>query len=174
MATFLYSTGIESVIRTFGKKFKEDVLAVKDGMHICGQRLLELAQEYVPKDTWALHDTGRYHIEGSGITANAVVEFGGRAPGHDVPVDYAAIVHNDLTAYHEPPTCALYLEKATREMRGLFASIIGRRIAKDTINDTINDETSTRRQLINMGLIRPSRKVAKPPRSRVVYRHPPR
>lgn len=122
----LVITGVRETISALKKTVTGDTVKVAEGLLRCSRDLLELAQYYVPKDTLALHDSGRVMGQGHGFAARYSVEFGG--PVGDVIVDYAHVVHNDLNAYHDPPTQALYLARASVELMPEFAKIMGRQM----------------------------------------------
>ena len=72
--------------------------------------ILELARDvYCPIDTGELRESGIVVEQGAGETYAAQVEFGTR---------YALYVHEDLTVYHEPPTQAKFLDRASEEVIG--------------------------------------------------------
>jgi hypothetical protein len=80
---------------------------------------LPLTRDRVPIDTGELRLSGRVegpHMEG-GVTATADIAYGG-PPGsgglNDVDVNYAIIVHEDLSARH-PIGQAKYVESVVRE-----------------------------------------------------------
>lgn len=132
----LIVTGIRETISAMHKTVAGDTVKVAAGLNQCARELLTLSRFYVPKDTWALHDTGRVVGHSHGFAARYSVEYGGTPLLHedlsgehdqaDVIVDYAAVVHNDLTARHDPPTQALYLSRASVELMPRFAQIMGR------------------------------------------------
>ena len=123
----LIITGIRETISALKKTVAGDTVKVAAGLEQCARELLALSRFYVPKDTWALHDSGRVVTTGHGFAARSTVEYGGAPHGHDdVIVDYAHVVHNDLNARHDPPTQAMYLARASVELMPRFAQIMGR------------------------------------------------
>lgn len=86
----------------------EDVLPfnLKEGM----QPVFDRSQELVPVDTKALKDSG--FIEITSFRSNPTVHVG-YAKGNK-PF-WATFVHEDLTAHHEAPTQAKFLEQALNE-----------------------------------------------------------
>lgn len=122
----LIVTGVRETIRSVGRTVLNDGVKIAAAQQQFAMEVLALSNHYVPKDTMALHDSGRVETHGRGFGAKTTVEYGGEAPGHDVIVDYAAVVHNDLEAFHDPPTCAMYLSRATVELSPRYAQIVGR------------------------------------------------
>jgi len=83
------------------------------------------SQVYVPKDTMALHDSGRISTP-----------FGKRTIiSYNTP--YAVRQHEDTRLRHQPPTRAKYLETALREKRDdalrIMATEIGNRTGMRTL-----------------------------------------
>lgn len=66
------------------------------------------SQEYVPKDTLALAQSGRLTVE-NGPRPTAFITYG------DEKAWYAALVHEYTWLNHEPPTRAKYLQAALEE-----------------------------------------------------------
>lgn len=66
----------------------------------------EMSQELVPVEFGELKASG--YLEMSQTKGHATVEMGYGKGGHP---DYAIIVHEDLEAYHAPPTQAKYLQQ---------------------------------------------------------------
>ena len=119
-------TGVQETIKAFGAASVEDARRIDEGLLACAHVVLRKALKYVPKDTHALEKTGQVQVEGRGFGARASVVFG----GEDAP--YALWVHEILDHYHEPPTCAKFLERAARETRGTQTSILRRKIVGRT------------------------------------------
>jgi hypothetical protein len=120
-------TNVGQVIRAFEKTREGHAVNMQSGLFLCAQVVLRKALKLCPIDTGALRDTGTAHVTGRGFGARAVVEFG----GPDAP--YALYVHENLDAYHEPPTQAKFLEAAARLTRGTCASIMQRRMGGETV-----------------------------------------
>jgi hypothetical protein len=75
--------------------------------------ILERSQTYCPIDTGALRSTARLTAELSEIDRSSVdMTYGGA----DSIAPYAAIVHENLEARHNPPTQAKYLQRAVDEL----------------------------------------------------------
>lgn len=123
----LVITGVRETLAALKKTVQGDTIKVAIGLNNCAVELLQRSRYYVPKDTWALHDSGRVvWNEQHGFATRFSVEYGGPVAGHDVVVDYAAVVHNDLAASHKPPTQAMYLSRASIELMPKFAREMGR------------------------------------------------
>ena len=112
----------EVVISAFGKATTEDAIKIATGIEKCLGIVLRKAQYYCPVLTGALYASGRIEVEGKGFGTKGTVEFGGL----DAP--YAVPVHERMDVYHEPPTCAKYLERAARESRGTMTALMKRQI----------------------------------------------
>jgi hypothetical protein len=105
-------TGVERVLKSVQKKRREDAVSIAEGGQKAGEIGLKKALYYCPIEKGPLRASGRVETEGKGRGAETRIEFGGpEAP-------YALWVHQDLDAKHDPPTCALFLERAVRETRG--------------------------------------------------------
>lgn len=80
--------------------------ALEQGLYALGSDIFADSQGIVPRDTGALAASGG--IEGPYTNAygspEVLIYYGGPA------AEYALFVHEDLDAYHDPPTSAKYLE----------------------------------------------------------------
>lgn len=74
------------------------------------QPIFDKSQEYCPKDTGALRDSG--YLEITSFRGNPTVEMGYAKGGNP---SYAAYVHEMVNIPHEPPTQAKFLERAVNE-----------------------------------------------------------
>lgn len=118
--------GVDRVLKAMKARSEGDRINIVEGLDKAGKIVLKLAKKYVPKDTLALEKSGREETTGTGLGAKGIVEFGGpEAP-------YAFIVHERLEVYHEPPTCAKYLERAVRESRGTITAMLKRQFTSGT------------------------------------------
>lgn len=77
----------------------------EEASYAAAVRIYQLSQVYVPVKTGFLKSTGRVEKEGKGFQRVCLVVY-------ETP--YAGYVHENLTAYHAPPTQAKYLETAAR------------------------------------------------------------
>lgn len=109
--------GVEVVIKALQKMATHDGRLIQICLEKMGAVILKKAQYYVPKDTYALSQSGKVEVWGKGMAAKLAVEF---------DTHYALVVHEDTTANHASPTCAKYLERAVRESRGTCTNILKR------------------------------------------------
>lgn len=123
-------TGVDVVIRGIGKARAKDARSLDEGLQLCAQKILERSDYYVPVETGELENSGRVEGNGkSGFGAQYTVIYGITTSGSlDPGTDayYALYVHEDLTATHDHPTCAKFLERATRETRNIRSRILSR------------------------------------------------
>lgn len=122
MTRMIQVTGIQAVIRAIGKARKKDAIKIAEGLEKSGHVILRKSQKYVPVETGALKASGQVITTGRGMGARTTVVYGSQV------AFYALYVHEDLTKRHTAPTCAKYLERAVREVRGTIASIVARQI----------------------------------------------
>lgn len=73
------------------------------------------SQKQVPVDTGDLKKSGKVVVTGKGFGARAFVVYDAK---------YAVWVHENLEAYHEPPTKARYLADAAKKMRGTITNMM--------------------------------------------------
>jgi len=109
--------GMRAIIANFNKLCNNLQELSVEAVYRNGVRVLERGQYYVPKDTWALHNSGY-----------AVATDVGKVPGSRVNVqvgfgkgdkpDYAVIVHENLESRHAAPTQAKYLQQAITDVVG--------------------------------------------------------
>lgn len=111
--------GLQTVLKTLGTAQKETNLKIDEGLEKCAHVILKKALYYCPIEFGPLRESGHVETKGKGKGARSRVVF-------DAP--YAVYVHEILTAYHEPPTCAKFLERAVRETRGTCKSIMKREL----------------------------------------------
>lgn len=118
-----------------GKATVEDARKIDDGLERCAGVVLRKALKYVPVDTRDLYNSGRVEGNGKpGFGARWYVMFGGVwGFVRDGWVHYALYVHEDLSVSHAPPTCAKFLERAAREVRGTCTSILRRVFKNETV-----------------------------------------
>lgn len=116
-------TGIETASKVLGKAVVKTKLTIAEGLTECSEKILNKALGYVPVDTGALKESGRVETKGTGKGAESKVIFGGTEKTY-----YALYVHENLQAFHLPPTCAKFLEKAARQMAGTCQSIVAAKL----------------------------------------------
>jgi hypothetical protein len=122
--------GVSRLLQVFENRRKQAPLELREKLHDAGDVILAKALYYVPKDTLALAKSGRVSVAGDAVTdkMEVTVEFGGDVDG--TVLDYVVFVHEDMEAYHAPPTCAKFLTRAYRETKAEVAKIIrGNKIA---------------------------------------------
>ncbi len=104
---------IRRVVENFGKVVKGIREVTPDALRAALEPVLRRSQELVPVDTGALKNSAFLDVDTVGSTIKVGI---GYAKG-GTPT-YAAIVHEDLTAVHMPPTRAKFLETAFNEQSG--------------------------------------------------------
>jgi hypothetical protein len=115
-------TGVSSFFKILERHKKDTGQKLEDGMLKYAMVVMKKGDYYCPKDTLDLVNSGHIIVEGKGLNVKFRVTYG----GEDAP--YALWVHEDLEKYHEPPTCAKWLERAIRETRGTGKSIVQREL----------------------------------------------
>lgn len=113
-------TGVENVLRAIGKAKSNKAAKIEDALKKCGEVILRKSQIYVPVDKGPLKASGHVEVAGKGFGCRVRVVYGGPS------APYALYVHEDLSKYHEPPTCAKFLTRAVQETRGTCASVLKR------------------------------------------------
>ncbi len=86
--------------------------------------VLKATKPFVPVDTSALVNSGRVEVKPGKDGVQASVIFGG--PG----IDYAVIVHEDMTKNHEAPTSAKFLNLGYAEAASRIDGIITKHMKK--------------------------------------------
>lgn len=119
--------GEERVLRALKKMKDGDAVKIQDGLTRCAHIILRASLKLVPRASGDLAATGRVEVSGSGMGTRAVVGYGGPAPSGNY-VDYAAAVHEILTAAHAPPTRAKYLTAAVNATRGTCTALLKRQL----------------------------------------------
>lgn len=120
--TNIQVTGVRELVRAGEKMREEDAIRISDGLREYGAQIFLVSQILVPKDTGDLAASGHLITTGSGFFAHTIVEYGG------VQAPYAWMVHEDMEAYHEPPTQAKYLLTAVEATVSAGREILGRSI----------------------------------------------
>lgn len=122
MATGGQVIGVQKTLRALGAARKQDAINIAIGLQKCGEILLRKSQELVPVLTGKLRASGKVTTTGSGFGAETVVSYG----GPDIP--YTIFVHENLVAYHTPPTKARFLADAVNMVKGTMVSVLQRQI----------------------------------------------
>jgi hypothetical protein len=127
-------SGVQTVLKAFGKARSQDAIKIADAIQKCGDVILRKALVYCPIEHGDLRATGKAETIGRGLGAKCDVTFGGLSPtGREV--NYAVIVHDDMTKSHAPPTGARFLTRAVRETRGTCASILRRNMSLPSVSE---------------------------------------
>lgn len=90
-------------------------MIMADAMRKAAETLLKVSQPLVPVNTGALKASGKVVVKGTGFAAVAFVVY---------EAQYAVWVHENLQAYHAPPTQARYLADAVPKARGTIAAML--------------------------------------------------
>lgn len=112
-------TGVERVLSAQRGMAKKDAGNIAAGLVKCAWILLRVSQKYVPVATGALKASGHVESSGSGFGAKASVVY---------DTLYAIYVHENLNAYHTPPTSARFLARAVPQVRGAMTAVLKRQI----------------------------------------------
>lgn len=112
--------GVEAVLKAFGKARKETSERIEDGLRKCANILLQASLPLVPVATGLLKGSGQVEVKGKGLNATARVIY--EAP-------YAIFVHENLQAYHAPPTQARFLADAIPKVRGTMTALLRRQLS---------------------------------------------
>ena len=105
------SNNIDRVLRQW-TDYKDGIMdGVVEAQRELANRVLARAIVYCPRETGALRASGKLAAEKREPALTSIdVVFGGPEAPH------ATIVHEDLSARHDPPTQAKYLERAVDEI----------------------------------------------------------
>jgi hypothetical protein len=115
--------GVETVLKAFGKARRETSERIEDSLRKCAEILLRASQPLVPVETGFLKESGHVEVRGKGLHCTASVVYEAR---------YAIYVHENLQAYHEPPTQARYLADAVPKVRGTMTALLKRQLTAGT------------------------------------------
>lgn len=110
---------LENVFRALEKTKNNDGRNIRIALTRCAEIVLARSRGYVPVDTGRLKASGKIESKGQGLHTRVAVVY--EAP-------YAVYVHERTDIPHKPPTCAKYLERAVRELRGTCTSLVRRQI----------------------------------------------
>jgi hypothetical protein len=115
-------TGVDATIRAIGKASEDTGQTIAESLIEIAEMIGERADYYCPYETGAMQASKHIAVTGRGFGCRAEVIYGGpTAP-------YTVYVHEDLTKFHYPPTCAKWLERAVREGMGDANDIIRRKL----------------------------------------------
>ena len=124
----LHVTGVENTVRALGELKRKTGIKISTAIVQCNQLIFIESQRLVPKETGALAATARQEVTGEGFGARGTISYGDPSAG----VDYAAVVHEDATAAHAPPTQFKYLAQAVRNRRAACQRVVGRQFLSGT------------------------------------------
>lgn len=118
-------TGVKQVQRELGIRTPVMRQAMGRALYEEANAIFNRSQELVPVDLGNLKSSGLVHEpEFAGNTVQVQITYGNTA------VDYAILVHEDLTMRHDPPTSAKYLEIPMAEAVSGFNKRVGARLQK--------------------------------------------
>jgi hypothetical protein len=115
-------TGIDRTIRGLKKMKDRDAMNIRVGIEKCVQMVWTKSQVYVPVEFGDLKASGETVVVGKALQTEGLVHYGGPAAPH------AFVVHERVELRHAPPTCARYLSRAVRELRGSMTNMMGRQL----------------------------------------------
>jgi hypothetical protein len=122
-----YVTGVDAAIRSLRQRFDSNMKRnVTIAVRAMAADVLAVSQELVPVETAALKATGAVEETRA---ANGLLEAKVVYGGPDAP--YGLYVHEDMSKYHAPPTCAKFLERAVAEARPRRKEILKRIFESD-------------------------------------------
>lgn len=114
---------MDRLIRLLAQAGPRAIPALSQGMYEVANDMFRASQRVVPVDTGTLRASG--HVIPPKSTRDGVevgIGYGGAAG------EYALIVHEQLDAYHSPPTQAKYLEEPVLHGVPKMASQLARRV----------------------------------------------
>lgn len=127
MAQPVQVTGVDAVLKAIGRAKVKVPPKVHDALVRAAYVVLSKAKYYCPVETGNLVATGQVlSVKRTGLNSESRVVFG----GHQAP--YALWVHEHVWKKHKPPTCAKFLERAYREVRGTIGNMVKRELQVGT------------------------------------------
>ena len=125
-------SGTEALLKALLVSGEELTREVGRVLYYEATQVFDRSQDIVPIDTGALRSSGvvdQPAVEGNEIFV--AIRYGGAA------APYAAVVHENLEAYHAPPTQAKYLEQPLverlDEISDGLTAVVGRAILPETL-----------------------------------------
>lgn len=112
-------TGVQAVVKANGKAKTTTAINIREGLEKAAAMILRESQKLVPVKTGNLKRSGTVVSGGSGMHATATVEY---------DVSYAIYVHENLQAFHSPPTQARFLADAVPRVRGSITAMLKRQV----------------------------------------------
>jgi len=107
----LLVTGVERTITSIKRMAVMDKASIGAAIVHAAVDVYKESQILVPVDKGPLKASGVISTGGSPESPESTVSYGGPA------APYSFVVHEDLEAYHAPPTCAKYLSRAVHRTR---------------------------------------------------------
>jgi len=129
--------GLEQLMRRLEASPTEVLRASEGALVVEAEQTMTEAKVLTPVDEGTLRSSG--HVRKPTLTKDSVsVEFGfggpagtgNTGPTNDKDVGYAVPVHEDLTAHHNPPTQAKYLETPLNRRKARFGERFARRVER--------------------------------------------
>lgn len=111
-------TGIQATVKVLRQKKKADHVGIEEALRKIARAVRDKAKYYCPIEYGPLRKSIVTSVTGTGRNAVFNISCGGpEAP-------YALYVHEDLTKFHEPPTCAKFMTKALLEVKPRMAKFL--------------------------------------------------
>ena len=110
-------TGVHRVQRAMRNLRRQRPKQFSVGLKKAGQKVMRESQKIVPVKRGELKKSGFVRPEGQGIKFSVLVGY---------TQSYAIFVHENLEAYHRPPTTAKYLSRILQEKTKEILDIIRR------------------------------------------------
>lgn len=128
--------GLDELEQDLEAKFRSTFFDAASAIYIEGEETISKAKPQTPVDEGPLRNSG--HVQPPEMFVDEIdveLGFGGPAGAgnqggetNDEDVGYAVYVHEDLTAQHNPPTKAKYLEDPVEERRSGMTNRVVRRM----------------------------------------------
>lgn len=119
-------TGITEALRGIRSMRAQMLPALGRALHAEAEPVFDRAQDLVPVDTSALQQSGKLHQPAIGGNSVSVeISYG------DAGVEYAAVVHEDLSVRHMPGKTAKFAEVPFVEGAKGLGERVGARVARE-------------------------------------------
>lgn len=106
---------------------------MRQGMELCAKLILDESQRLVPVEFGPLKASGVVQVEGTGLNATVVVQYGGET------APYAWIVHQNPLAFHAPPTQSHYVSDAVANTKEACQAIMNRKFHDLHVQGGVNE-----------------------------------
>lgn len=121
-------SGEDEVDRALKRAGSDAQRSLGRALYVEGERIMGESKRLCPVDTGTLRSSGRVQEPvHQGETVTVVLSYGGAA------APYAVSVHENMNAYHAPPTQAKFLEQPALEARETMPGRLARTIAEDLV-----------------------------------------